>query len=31
MDTVKETIIQYVSGAADRSSHRISLNPSILR
>ena len=25
MDTVKETIIQYVSGMADESSHRISL------
>lgn len=31
MDTVNETIIQYVSGMADGSSQRISLNPSILR
>lgn len=26
MDTMKETTIQYVSGMADESSHRISLN-----
>lgn len=31
MDTVKETIIQYVSGMADGSSQGMSLNPSILR
>lgn len=31
MDTIKETIVQYVSGTADGSSQGISLNPSILR
>lgn len=31
MDTVKETIVQYVSGTADGSSQGISLNPSVLR
>lgn len=31
MDTMKETVIQYVSGMAGGSSRRISLNLSILR
>lgn len=31
MDTVKETIVQYVSGAAEGSSQRISLKSGILR
>ncbi len=31
MDTVKETTIQYVSGMAEGSSRRISLNLSVLR
>lgn len=31
VDTVKETTIQYVSGMADGSSRRKSLNPNFLR
>lgn len=31
MDTVMDTTIQYVSGMADGSSRRISLNHNILR